>query len=348
MKLESKPPKKGTVDACSILLGCIVYGIVSVTLFKGILPFMVIVGTFYYLGRLYYNHYDKKFSKEERTQDAVGLAEPLESINKAFQSGEQSGRIITGLQDKTNDNNVTEPQIRNLQETQEVITQTKETVKCDKTSNNWKKAFGASMFVMIALVAGMALMLSHISKIKLQLAQKEEQIRNFEEQKEKEEAEKQQRVIQYRKDLNEVCGWITSAKENADRQCVKLIDVWNNSVYKIRNQETDEYTMRNGAFLEDFNDAIKALQEDLFYSIRDRSLKNSWVEITKKIKLLTNPPEEYQKAYEALFEYYVEFDKLYKMAVNPSGSLDSYSEQYKAVKSSLVDKTMIMRIYADF
>lgn len=69
MKLEGKRPKKEIVNICFFLLGCIVYGIVSVTLFRGVIPFMMIVGAFYFLGQIYYNYFDKKFSEEGAPED---------------------------------------------------------------------------------------------------------------------------------------------------------------------------------------------------------------------------------------------------------------------------------------
>ena len=43
-------------------------------------------------------------------------------------------------------------------------------------------------------------------------------------------------------------------------------NVWYNAIYEERNSETDQYTMKNGKFVDDFNDALSELFADENFS----------------------------------------------------------------------------------
>ena len=42
--------------------------------------------------------------------------------------------------------------------------------------------------------------------------------------------------------------------------------MWYNAIYEERNSETDQYTMKNGKFVDDFNDALSELFADENFS----------------------------------------------------------------------------------
>lgn len=69
------------------------------------------------------------------------------------------------------------------------------------------------------------------------------------------------------------------------------------------------------------------------------TLETSRMEITQRIRKMNNPPEEYQKAYEATFQMYSAYDEYVSLAIEPSGSLVSFREQTSELSSNIIKKS---------
>lgn len=93
-----------------------------------------------------------------------------------------------------------------------------------------------------------------------------------------------------------------------------------------------------GAFssIKDFNEALEIAMT--YYDERGdfKSLMKSRLEIQEKIKQLALPPQEYENVYDELFDLYNNFEKYIDLAVQPSGSLSSYSNGVQALASDIV------------
>lgn len=121
--------------------------------------------------------------------------------------------------------------------------------------------------------------------------------------------------------------------------------VWYNAIYEERSGETDQYTMKDGMFVDDFNDALSELfvDEKFINSISEIELNQS--EVTDLMKQLTNPPKKYEEAYSVLKEYYENYLKLTKIVINLTGSLNSFSEDFYTYDNSSVDAFDKMKLY---
>lgn len=104
-----------------------------------------------------------------------------------------------------------------------------------------------------------------------------------------------------------------------------LVDrVWYNTIYKKSDEETDEYTKKDGVWNEDFNDSLSKVYAIKFFEI---SSLDSSVETTgEELKKLNNPPEEYKDIHENLLSLYVSYESYINFAKDPSGSLMTFRE----------------------
>lgn len=93
--------------------------------------------------------------------------------------------------------------------------------------------------------------------------------------------------------------------------------VWYNAIYEERVTETDKYTMKNGKFADDFNDALSNLfaDENFIDIIYEIELNQS--EVTGLMKKLKNPPKKYEEAYAMLKAYYDNYYKNDKIGYQP-------------------------------
>jgi hypothetical protein len=101
--------------------------------------------------------------------------------------------------------------------------------------------------------------------------------------------------------------------------------VWFNSIYKDEDIETDKFTRENGKWVEDFNDALNNLFADIEIQYDVSSIKASQGKVSELMKLLQNPPNDYERAYETLLDLYTAYQSLTDLAINPKGNLNSFS-----------------------
>lgn len=123
--------------------------------------------------------------------------------------------------------------------------------------------------------------------------------------------------------------------------------VWYNAIYEERDTETDKYTMKNGKFVDDFNDALSNLfaDENFVNSISEIELNQS--EVTGLMKKLKNPPKKYEEAYAVLKTYYDNYIKMTKSVISPTGSLQTFSEDFNTYDTDTANSFEKMKLYLD-
>jgi len=130
--------------------------------------------------------------------------------------------------------------------------------------------------------------------------------------------------------------------------CGNLIkQVWYNAIYQERDEETDEYTMHNGLFVSDFNDALTALMSDASFSIRLRNIETNQKDLGTLMKELKNPPQEYKDAYSSLSKTYDAYLTFTNLVINPNGSLQTFSSNFNDADNETVNCYNALKIYLD-
>ena len=133
--------------------------------------------------------------------------------------------------------------------------------------------------------------------------------------------------------------------------CGSLIhDVWYNCIFEKADTETDQYTRtRNGMgdYYDDFNDALGNLFNDVVFKLRINELKSNQSEVAGLMKKLKEPPEEYRDAYDALKDFHEAYQELMDLAINPTGNLTSYTQNFNSADSDVVKYYKALKIYLD-
>lgn len=123
--------------------------------------------------------------------------------------------------------------------------------------------------------------------------------------------------------------------------------VWYNAIYEERNSETDQYTMKNGKFVDDFNHALSELFADENFSNNISEIVTNQSEVANLMKQLKEPPKKYEEAYSVLKVYYDNYLKMTKMVINPTGSLNTFSADFNTYDNNTVDSYEKMKLYLD-
>lgn len=149
----------------------------------------------------------------------------------------------------------------------------------------------------------------------------------------------------YMYDAEECAYLMLDGCVDAETACNKIVAVWNNSIWQTDDPETNQYTTdEDGYFYDDFNDALESLFSDKSFQKDISEISDNLYDVNQKMKGLQNPPKGCERAYQQLSDYYDEYYNLMNCALNPTGSLSTFSDDFndaddKSVK--LFNKLML-------
>lgn len=113
--------------------------------------------------------------------------------------------------------------------------------------------------------------------------------------------------------------------------------VWRNAIYEDRDSETDKFTRPNGRWVEDFNEALLNLYTDTKTISTIARIESNQESVRELIKELQSPPKGLEKSYDTVTDLYSAYKGLTDLAIDPTGSLTSFSESVNNRISDFVD-----------
>ena len=155
------------------------------------------------------------------------------------------------------------------------------------------------------------------------------------------------KVLEYYSNMETVSFTMLDGAAKAENAGNLIKSVWYNAIYEKRDVETDKYTMKNGKFVDDFNDALSNLfaDENFMNSISEIELNQS--NVTDLMKKLRNPPTQYEEAYSVLKNFYDNYLQMTTLVISPTGSLQTFSEDFNTYDTDTVNSYEKMKLYLD-
>lgn len=129
----------------------------------------------------------------------------------------------------------------------------------------------------------------------------------------------QRKAAAYQGELVQLAERIQEYAVDAYEVAAAEESVWRNSIYQQQDESTDPYTMENGVFLEDFDDALGNLYNDSVFAARLASVQTNRVSAAGSMSGLKDAPEGYEDVYQALKAYYDAYIRLTNLALNSAG-----------------------------
>ena len=130
--------------------------------------------------------------------------------------------------------------------------------------------------------------------------------------------------------------------------CGNLIkQVWYNAIYEKSDSKTDKYTKPTGYYVFDFNDALQNLFSDSSFSGQIADINDNKDTVNSLMKKLKNPPEEYKDAYESLSKLYDAYISLTNLATDPTGSLQTYSQNFNDADNETLNCYNALKMYLE-
>ena len=142
---------------------------------------------------------------------------------------------------------------------------------------------------------------------------------------------------EYYSDMETISYTMLDGAAKAEDAGNLIKSVWHNAIFEERDAKTDKYTIENGKFVDDFNDALDNLFED----------EDNQSESTDLMRKLTSPPKKYEEAYSVLKVYYDNYLKMTNTVISPSGSLNTFSEDFNSYDTETVDSYQKMKLYLE-
>lgn len=117
---------------------------------------------------------------------------------------------------------------------------------------------------------------------------------------------------------------------DAESICNLTKSVWYNTIYKKTDIKTDEYTKGSytGDFHDDFNTSLSYLYSDPSIIAKITGIKENQEEVTEIMRSLQNPPDDLATCFETIEAMYDVYSNFTSLAISPSGTLKSYSEDF--------------------
>ncbi|MEA4921051.1 MAG: zinc ribbon domain-containing protein [Clostridiaceae bacterium] len=164
------------------------------------------------------------------------------------------------------------------------------------------------------------------------------------------QAKAKQICAEYAENLDTVTYTMLSGASDAESAGNLIKSVWYNTIYEKSDSSTNKYTRSNNgqvSYYNDFNDALQNLFSDSTFKQKIQSISDNQDSVNDMMKKLTNPPEEYKDAYTALKDYYDAYISLTNLAINPTGSLQTYSSSFNSADTDVSNCYQAMQIYVN-
>ncbi len=134
---------------------------------------------------------------------------------------------------------------------------------------------------------------------------------------------------------------------DAETACNLIQKTWNNAIWEKSDKETNKYTKTKGVFVSDFNDALGNLFADKDFKKQLGEISENQNQVTAYMKALQSPPKKYEKAYNKITEFYETYLQFTNMAINPSGSLNSFADDFEKIDKKSMKIYDEMQVYID-
>lgn len=151
----------------------------------------------------------------------------------------------------------------------------------------------------------------------------------------------------YKENLQTAVITMLSGAAKAESSGNLIHKVWKNAIYKESDDETDEYTKGKYDTFVDFNTALSNLFADSTFDSDISQIKRNQETVQSLMKDLQNPPAEYEDAYAALKKFYNSYTELVGCAVNPTGSLTTFTSTFNDADTETMNCYKEMALYTE-
>lgn len=143
----------------------------------------------------------------------------------------------------------------------------------------------------------------------------------------------------YIENLNWLYSSLISGANISESVCVLTCNVWHDAIYENPSDETKKYI----SGVEDFDEALERVYSDEEIQKQLNEINESKEKCDKYIQNLQSCPEELNKAYDIALQANTAFSILADLALNPTGSYNTYSKEESEKVDAFIDAYTTLR-----
>ena len=131
--------------------------------------------------------------------------------------------------------------------------------------------------------------------------------------------------------------------------CINMIhNVWYNAIYEKHDNRTDEFVFDNDTGKpRSFDDALDYLFSDQEFASQLLDILDQSSNVQEKMKGIINYPDKCKNAFDAMEELYEDYMTLVRMATDPTGSLNKYTDDYNNNTAEFLSDHDRLSLYID-
>lgn len=142
----------------------------------------------------------------------------------------------------------------------------------------------------------------------------------------------------YIDNVNTVVEKMVSSGASCESVTSLAHDVWYNAIYEKSNANTNKYTRSSAYYYYDFSKAISNMYSDSTIKLKIDSIQTGQEEVNELMKKLQNPPDGLSDCYNAVVDLNEQYNSFVSLAINPTGSLASFTSSVNTVDSDFMKK----------
>lgn len=156
------------------------------------------------------------------------------------------------------------------------------------------------------------------------------------EKERKAQEEYRARYNEYADNLEKIQVLMFTGCMDAETLCNETLAVWYNTIYKIKDPETDPYTCPGGIWVSDFNKSLRSLYGADATVAALISLRRNEAQVEELMEELEEPPEGMEKCYALVTELYDFYKDYLNLVQNPSGSYRSFYSDLSSITDDFI------------
>ena len=164
----------------------------------------------------------------------------------------------------------------------------------------------------------------------------------------------------YNKNYNEVVELIEINYAACNLCAYTTHEVWYNTIWQETDTLTNAFTLKSNyvdqfktytsgipsyAFNDDFNTSLNTWFVSIDFQAYCSVIDEKDAAIDALMKKLSNPSKRNQSAYSALLDLYYAYERMYELAINPTGSLTSFTDEFKSASQAYTTAEKSVSMY---
>ncbi len=159
------------------------------------------------------------------------------------------------------------------------------------------------------------------------------------------------KIQNYKASLSEAIVEIYNSADKAEDIALLTSKVWQNSINRTSDEETDRFTKRDdgqGSFYNDYHDALEALRNSKDYKEDIKWLKDNRNTVSEMIQNLSSPPSEMEDDYKQLRKFYTAYTEyLTYVTNNHEDDYDTYVDTCNDLVQALIKEFNPISFYVE-